>query len=152
MLTGLPTRRFPALAPWREIDGFENRLRRMFGEALGETEALGWAPAVDVVETDDELKLTAELPGVGPEDVEIELEGNMLTIRGEKKLEREETKAEGRARVFERVYGEFSRSFTVPAAVDPEKITAEFQNGVLMVHMPKTTEAKGRRIEVHAKK
>ena len=151
MLT-LPTRRFPALAPWREIDGFENRLRRMFGEAFGETETLGWTPVVDVVETDEALKLTAELPGVGPEDVEIEVEGNILTIHGEKKVEREETKAEGRVRLYERAYGEFSRSFTLPTSVNPDKIAAEFEDGVLMVHMPKTTEAKGRRIKVQAKK
>lgn len=151
MRTALPTRRFPTLTPWREYDGFENRIRRLLGEAFGETETFGWTPAVNVMETDEELKLTAELPGIAPEDVEIELEGNVLTIRGEKRMEHKEEE-EGKLRVYERAYGEFTRSFTLPATVNAEKIAAEFENGVLMVHMPKTAEARGRRIKVEAKK
>ena len=150
MLT-LTGRRLPALAPWREIDGLENRISRLLGEPFGETEPFGWTPAVNVVETDAEMTLTAELPGVAPEDVEIELENNVLSIHGEKKVEREE-KEEGKVRIYERAYGEFTRSFTLPATVNPEKIAAEFENGVLTVHMPKTAEARGRRIKVEARK
>lgn len=154
MLARLPTRWSSALAPRREIDGFETRLRRLFEEPFFETETMGWMPAVDVVEKDNELMLTAELPGVASEDVDIELEGNLLRIHGEKKGEREEeeTKGERKVRVWERTYGEFSRSFTLPGYVDPAKVAAEFENGVLTVHLPKAAEAKGRRIKVEAKK
>lgn len=144
-------RRLPALAPWREIDGFESRIGRLLGEPFGETEPFGWTPAVNVVETEGEMTLTAELPGVGPDDVDIELENNVLRIHGEKKVEREE-KEEGKVRIYERAYGEFTRSFTLPATVAADKIAAEFENGVLTVHMPKTAEARGRRIKVEAKK
>lgn len=158
MTTLLPTRwttRFPTFA-WRDIDGFEDRLRRLFEEplAFGETEPFGWVPAVDVAETDEEMILTAELPGLTEDDVEIDLEGNMLTIRGEKKeeTEKEEAKGERKMRIFERRYGAFSRSFTLPPMVEAEKIAAEVENGVLRVHMPKTSEARGRRIAVKSKK
>lgn len=150
MLT-LTRRRLPALAPWREIDGFENRIDRLLGEPFGETEPFGWTPAVNVVETEGEMTLTAELPGVAPDDVDIELENNVLRIHGEKKVEREE-KEEGRFRIYERAYGEFTRSFTLPATVAADDIVADFENGVLTVHMPKTAEARGRRIKVEAKK
>lgn len=158
MRTLLPTRwttRLPTFA-WRDIDGFEDRLRRLFEEplAFGEAEPFGWVPSVDVAETDGEMVLTAELPGLTEEDVDIELEGNVLTLRGEKKeeAEREEGEGERKMRIFERRYGEFCRSFTLPNTVDPEKITAEVEKGVLEVHMPKTTEARGRRIAVKPKK
>ncbi|MFW6088318.1 MAG: Hsp20/alpha crystallin family protein [Gemmatimonadota bacterium] len=149
MLT-LPTRR-ATMTPWRQFDGFENRVRRLLEESLGEAEPFGWIPAVNVVETDEEMKLTAELPGVSPEEVDIEIEGNVLSIRGEKKVEHEETD-EGTFRLYERAYGAFTRSFTLPATVNAEKIAAEFENGVLMVHLPKTAEARGRRIQVEARK
>lgn len=140
--------RFPTL---RRGDGFENRLRRMMEEAFGELEEIGWHPAVEVTETADELTLTAEFPGMKVEDVEIELEDDVLTLRGEKKEEeRDEEKTEGEVtyRVTERRYGEFSRSFTVPSTVDADAIEASFEDGVLTVHMPKTAESRGRKIEV----
>ena len=147
-LTG---RRLPALAPWREFDGFENRIGRLLGETFGEAETFGWTPSVNVVENEGEMTLTAELPGVAPDEVDIELEANVLTIRGEKRVEHEE-KAEGKFRIYERAYGTFVRSFTLPMTVNAEKIAAEFENGVLTVHMPKTAEARGRRIKVEARK
>lgn len=150
-MLALPSRRFSVLAPWREADGFENRISRLLGEPFGEAEPFGWMPAVNVVEHDEEMVLTAELPGVAPEDVDIEIEGNILSIRGEKKVEHEE-KEEGKLRVYERAYGEFVRSFTLPAFVNAGKIAADFENGILTVHMPKTTEARGRKIKVEAKK
>lgn len=141
------TARFPML---RRGDGFENRLRRMMEEAFGEVEGIGWHPAVQVTETADELKLTAELPGMKAEDVEIELEDDVLTLHGVKKEEKEEEKTEGEVtyRVAERSYGEFSRSFTLPSTVDAEEIEAKFTDGILTVRMPKTSEARGRKIEV----
>ena len=103
-------------------------------------------PAVDVEETADELTLTAELPGLSRDDVEIELENNILTVRGQ----RSETKTseERRFHVWERRYGSFQRSFTLPRTVSADGISAEFEDGLLRVHMPKAAEAKGRRIEI----
>jgi HSP20 family protein len=152
MSTMLPTRR-STLAPWREMNELQNRLRRFLGEPLFEAETMGWFPAMDLVETDGELELTAELPGVDPKDVDVEIEGSVLTVRGEKRGEREEEQTrEGRkVRISERSYGEFSRSFTLPSTVDAEKIKAEFQKGLLKVQLPKRKEAMGRRIEVKAK-
>lgn len=132
------------------FDGFENEVRRLLDEAFGEAETIGWRPAVEVTETADELELTAELPGMSRDDVEIELEDDMLTIRGVKEEQKEEEKEEGEVtyRMAERSYGEFSRSFTVPSTVDAEAISAEFRDGVLTVTMPKTAESRGRKIEI----
>jgi HSP20 family protein len=133
------------------FDDFENEVRRLLGATLGEAETIGWRPAVEVTETADELELTAELPGMSRDDLEIELEDDMLTIRGvkeEKKEEEKKEEGEVTYRVAERSYGEFSRSFTVPSTVDTEAISAEFRDGVLTVIMPKMAEARGRKIEI----
>lgn len=138
--------------PWREFD-VDAGLRRLFAEPFEGVETFGWSPDVDVEETDEELMLTAELPGLDEKDVEIDVEGNTLTLRGAKKQEREEEKANGdrKMRIWERRYGEFSRFFTLPATVDVSKIHADFNKGLLTVHMPKTAESKGRRIAIEAK-
>jgi HSP20 family protein len=99
-------------------------------------------PDVDVTETDTELCITAELPGMEEKDVEIELSGSQLTVRGEKKEEREETKKD--YHVSERRYGSFRRTLQVPDTIDAEKISAEMKNGVLTVVLPKTEEAKSK--------
>jgi len=150
-LPGLFSRR--AAWPWREFD-VDNRLLRFFEEPFGEAEPLGWAPSVDVEETDDELLLTAELPGLEEKDVQIDVEANVLTLRGIKKQEREEEKTNGQRqmRIWERRYGAFIRSFTLPSTVDVAKIRAEFDKGILTVQMPKTSESKGRKIAIGAKK
>lgn len=103
-------------------------------------------PPVDITERDDALVLTAELPGMSRKDITVELENNVLMIRGEKKEEHEQ-KGEERY-VYERRYGSFSRSFTLPRSVDPDRISARFENGVLTVTMPKAPESRGKRIEV----
>lgn len=152
MLTDLPTRMTPRVTawPWREGDGLENRLRTLFDVPFVAPESMGWVPVVDVEETDDEMLLTAELPGLTLEDVDIELEGNVLTLHGEKtrKIRKEDARGEPRMRMWERRWGEFSRAFTLPATVAVNDIRAEFHNGVLTVHMPKTVESKGRRIAI----
>jgi len=133
--------------PWRELDQLTNRLGRMFDSEWPTPSSGGdWVPAVDVEETADELVLTAELPGLSRDDVEIELENNILTVRGQ----RSETKTseERRFHLWERRYGSFQRSFTLPRTVSADTISAEFENGLLRVHMPKAAEAKGRRIEI----
>jgi len=107
---------------------------------------IGWEPAVDITEQEDRLLLRAELPGLSREDVEVEVSDNILILRGEKKEEHEE-KEEGRY-LYERQYGRFSRSFPLPRTVDPDRIDARFERGVLTVEMPKSEEKKGRRVEV----
>jgi HSP20 family protein len=108
----------------------------------------GWAPHVDVIETDEELTLTAELPGLSENDVMINLENSVLSISGEKTAIRNEDETEQRSHVWERRYGSFNRSFTLPRTVSTEDIRALFENGVLTIHMPKVPEAKGRTIEI----
>ena len=146
----MPIRRSSRMPAPRGFDGFENRMRRLVEEAFGEVEDIGWSPPVEVTETEDALELTAELPGMKKDDVEIELEDDVLTLHGVKKEEKEQEKKEGDVtyKVAERTYGEFSRSFTVPSTVEADAITATFEGGVLTVRMPKAAEARGRRIEV----
>jgi HSP20 family protein len=136
-------------SPWQELDEMSNRLNRIFQDrGLGEGDGTTWLPAVNVEETADELVLTAELPGMRREDVELELENNVLTIRGTKTHRSEREDAERRYHVWERRYGSFQRSFTLPRTVTAEEISASFDDGVLHIHMPKAPEAKGRKIEI----
>ena len=107
-----------------------------------------WEPHVDVIETDEELTLTAELPGLSENDVTINLENSVLSVSGEKTAIRNEDETEQRSHVWERRYGSFNRSFTLPRTVSTEDISALFENGVLTIHMPKVPGAKGRTIEI----
>lgn len=136
--------------PLRDIDQVADQFNRLLSERLfGGPENAGWAPRVNVEETKDHLVLTAELPGLRPEDVEIEVENNILTLRGRKEETREE-KEEPRYHVWERRYGTFQRSFSLPRTVSSDNIGATFEHGVLRVEMPKAAEAKGRKIEIRA--
>ena len=142
------TRSWPS--PWQELEEMSNRLSQAFGEASPlAREGHEWLPAVNVEETPEELVLTAELPGMTEDDVEIELENNILTVRGSKEQTREESE-DRRYHLWERRWGSFQRSFTLPRSVSPERIAATFANGVLTVHMPKVAEARSRRIEIQA--
>jgi len=105
-----------------------------------------WLPACDVFENKDAVKIVAEVPGVSPEDVKLSLESNLLTIRGEKK-QRAEEKNE-RVHRYERSYGTFERTFSLPTTVDPEKIVANYANGILTVTIPKVERARPREIPV----
>lgn len=141
--------RYTRRNPWSDLDQLTNRLTRMFDSDWPQPSSGGdWVPAVNVEETGTELVLTAELPGMSRDDVEIELENNILTVRGEKDETRSEESDERRYHLWERRYGAFQRSFTLPRTVDGESISAEFENGILTIHMPKAAEAKGRRIEI----
>jgi HSP20 family protein len=142
-----------ALMKWRspgeEMTRLERRMRRLFEEPFRLdlfTEEMGWMPPVQVTETDAAIEVAAELPGITREDVEINLEHNVLTIRGEKKEEKEEKEKE--RYLYERFYGSFQRAFTLPAPVEEGKVKAEFRNGVLKIHLPKTAEAKGKKIPI----
>ena len=97
-------------------------------------------PLVDVAETDDGLTVTAELPGMDEEDIEVDLTSNVLTLKGEKKAEKEEKKADYHFR--ERSYGSFSRSVAIPFDVDPDAVNASFSKGVLTIALPRPPEAK----------
>lgn len=136
--------------PWRELDTLTNRLGEMFADAPLHSPDGTWMPAMTVEENANELRLTAELPGMGADDIELELENHVLTLRGEKTETRESDDEARRVHLSERRYGSFLRSFTLPRTVKAEEIDAEFVDGVLHVRLPKVPEAKSRRISVRS--
>ncbi|HEU0012683.1 MAG TPA: ATP-binding protein [Longimicrobium sp.] len=141
-----PTRRTGAALT--EPGRLQNRLRQFFDEPFtfpffGEA---GWVPAIDVAESNGDLVVTAELPGMKKENVELELSDGILTLRGEKSEESERTEQE--MYVTERSYGSFRRSVALPCAVDETRVAAEFRDGVLRVTLPKTGEPNGKKIEI----
>jgi HSP20 family protein len=134
-------------SPFAEFEQMSERMRRMLDQTLGGgllAEPTGWSPLVDIEEKDDAYVVEADLPGVKREDVNIELVGNQLAITGEVK----ERKREGVVRRRTRRVGRFDYRVTLPDQVDPEKIDAKLDDGVLTVRVPKTERAKRRRIEV----
>lgn len=134
---------------WPDVGLFSNRLSRILGNAwdtAGRTSV--WIPAIDVEEAADELLLTAELPGMREEDINVDIERNILTIRGEKREEREEADEGRRYHVRERGHGSFRRAFTLPWSVEADAIRADFEAGVLTVRLPKAPEAKSHSIEI----
>jgi len=144
--------------PFRDLATLQDRIDRLFegsfvrlrGPATSEAlEGSLWSPAVDIVETDNEIVLRADLPGVEPKDVDIQVQNGTLTLRAERKFESDVK--EDNFRRIERVYGSFVRSFTLPQAVDPESVAAEYRNGVLEVKLPKRPEAKPKQIKVAVK-
>ena len=142
---------FAELRDWRPGSlGFPTFLERWFRELDKDwswgAAGTGWLPALDVHETDGEYAVTVELPGARKEDVTVEFDEGMLTIRGEKKSEREEKKEQ--RRFVERRYGAFSRSFSLPRDADGEHIAATFDNGVLTLTIPKKESAKPRTVAI----
>ncbi|MBW2067221.1 MAG: Hsp20/alpha crystallin family protein [Deltaproteobacteria bacterium] len=140
--------------PWREMDTFRDRINRFFEEPFlpsvwfGEEPFFGeWKPAVDIYDDDDKMVIKAELPGVDKKDIEVDLKDRVLTIKGERSQE-SETKEENYYR-RERAYGKFQRSFTLPGDYDPDKVKAEYKDGVLHVEIPKLEEVKPKKITVH---
>ena len=138
--------------PFRELEDIQNRLSSLFGRTslrgLGEETMTvsEWAPLVDLVEDDKEYLIKAELPEVKKEDVKVTVENGVLTISGERKFEKEEENKKYHR--IERAYGSFMRSFTLPQDAAGDKINAEFKDGVLKVHLPKSAEAKPKSIDV----
>jgi HSP20 family protein len=118
-----------------------------FGAESG-TVTSAWFPPTDIFEDDKAVKIVTEIPGVGPEDVKLSLENNLLTVRGEKQQEAEERNE--RVHRYERSYGSFERSFALPRTVDPDQIQAAYENGVLTVTLPKVERARPREIPVQA--
>lgn len=135
--------------PFGELEDFGTGFR-MFQDTvnrlLSEPASRPWAPAVDIAETENELLLKADLPGVEMKDIDIQLENGTLALRGERKYENE--KQDGGYHRVERSYGTFARYFTLPDTVDPEAVKADYKNGVLTVRLPKKELAKPRQIKV----
>ena len=137
--------------PWQELDQLTNRLGRVFGgDVPSPASGSNWIPAVNVEESGDEFVLTAEVPGMTRDDIDIELDNNVLTISGERSQAVTQEDDEKRYHVWERRFGSFQRSFTLPRTVRPEDIAAEYHDGILTVRMPKVAEAKSRRIQIGA--
>lgn len=143
--------KYRSLSPTQVLRAFNSAFPGSPAFPFGAFIDTDWVPPVNVAETPDAILVTAELPGVSPDDVEIQVEENVLTIRGEKREEREEEAAERQMHISERIKGAFSRSFTLPRKVDVEGITADFGEGVLKVSVPKAPETRARRIEVRAR-
>jgi HSP20 family protein len=139
--------------PAREFTALQNRMNRLFGETFGppmgqsEQSAPGtWSPAVDIYETEAEIVLKVEVPGIPREQVNVEVDDGTLHLRGERKIEKD-VKEESYHRV-ERVYGTFHRSFALPDSVDADKVRAELRDGVLEIRLGKREQAKPKQIQV----
>ena len=148
---------FRTSAPWnpvRELEEMQHRLGSLFGRRWpllrdgGEEEfsVTEWSPPVDIAEDDKEYTVKAELPGMTKEDIKVTVEGGVLSITGERKVEKEEK--DKKYHRIERSYGTFTRSFVLPERASTDKVNAEFKDGVLKVHLPKDEKAKPRSIEV----
>ena len=147
-----------AIIPWdpfRDLVSLQERMNRLFDESLHRgqgTESLDrgmWTPAVDIYETEEFIVLVAEIPGMDENDVDVEVNDNVLTLKGQRILEKD-VGQESYHRM-ERSYGSFSRSFTLPKTVDYERISAKYNKGVLEVRMPKTATAKPQQIKIESK-
>ncbi len=139
--------------PFRELEEVSDRLNRMFARPATRSSngketmiVADWAPSVDISETESEYQIKAEIPDVKKEDVKVTLEDGVLTIQGERKHEKEE-KGKKYHRI-ERSYGSFVRTFSLPDVIDDDKVKAEFKDGVLNLHLPKSEKAKPKAIDV----
>jgi HSP20 family protein len=135
--------------PFRDMTQVQNQFNRLVDQVWGGRQE-SWLPAVDVFDTREAVVLKAELAGMDPDDIQIEVEDNVLTIKGERKFE--ETVDEERYYRVERRFGSFQRDLALPQGVKPEEISAAYEDGVLTVTVPKVKEEKPKRIEVKAKK
>src|SRR6478735_3694111 len=137
--------------PFRELEDVSDRLNRMFARPAmhmsngRETKIVAdWMPSVDISETEGEYQITAEIPDVKKEDIKITLEEGVLTIQGQRKQETEDKGA--RYHRIERYYGSFARTFSLPDVIEVERVKAEFKDGVLNLHLPKSAKAKPKAI------
>ncbi|HVF41141.1 MAG TPA: Hsp20/alpha crystallin family protein [Gemmatimonadaceae bacterium] len=130
--------------------GLRQEIDRLFEDTFGSSGngQSTWMPAVDIRETQQEVRLEVEVPGMRPEEVEVTAENGVLTIRGEKRNERKEGEESSRYHLVERSYGSFMRSFQLPLGIDEEKIEAAYDNGILSIHIPKAALPQPRKIEI----
>ena len=137
--------------PFHNLSALQEQVNRLFEGSLprrsDQSALTTWAPAVDIYETENELVLKADLPDVNEKDLDIRIESNILTIKGERKFE-EKVNEDNYLRV-ERTYGSFSRSFSLPSTVDSGSIKADYKNGVLTVELPKRAESKPRQVKIN---
>ncbi|HKN37127.1 MAG TPA: Hsp20/alpha crystallin family protein [Terriglobales bacterium] len=138
--------------PFRDLNMLQDRMNRLFDDA-GRTwrtdepaATTSWSPSVDIFETEGEIVVKAELPGMDRKDIQLNLENNVLSLRGERKFQKE-TKDDNYHRI-ERSYGVFSRAFSIPATVDEERIRADYKDGVLKIVLPKKDQAKPKQIKI----
>ena len=144
------------LDPFRDLSAIQERMNQIFEDALarsrGREEGLRtgmWTPAVDIYENNDSVVVKAELPGVERDQISVEVKDGILTLRGERKFEKE-VKEESYHRI-DGSYGNFQRSFSLPVSVEPDKVTARFKDGVLEVILPKKEQARPKQIQVDVK-
>ncbi len=143
-----------AITRWDQPRGLtflQDQVNRLFEDNFtrdrsGHADLATWAPPVDIYETENELVLKADLPGLQEKDIDVRVENNMLTIRGERKFEKDVTE-DNYLRV-ERAYGSFTRSFSLPNTVSSESVRAEYRNGILTLHMAKREESKPKQIKI----
>jgi HSP20 family protein len=145
----LITRRNPGFEDFPSLRLFEDSVQRLFSD-FATPSGRPWSPPVDIVETENDLVLTADVPGVKMEDIDIKLEDGTLTITGSREFQNSESK--GGYHRLERSYGSFQRAFSLPDSVDAEKVEASYENGVLKVVLPKKEVAKPRSIKVNLSK
>ena len=142
---------FRELTPFREFERVRRQMDRLWDSFLGgglarRGEEGEWLPSLDVAETKNELVVKAEVPGMDAKDIDISLSDGMLTIKGEKKQEKEEKEAD--YHLVERSYGAFTRSIQLPSEVQSDKISASYKNGILKITLPKSEEAKKKEIKI----
>lgn len=141
--------------PFREVTSLQERVNQLFNDVFSDIDspdrssltAFSFAPRTDVYEEDDRIVLEMEVPGMREEDVHLTLEGNTLSISGERKIEK--NRKPDRYQRIERYYGSFSRTFTLPATVDPDSVDAKYEHGILHVSMAKKANARPRQIKVN---
>jgi HSP20 family protein len=139
--------------PFREFSTLQDRMNRLFRESYGpegREEILNntsFAPPVDVYEDEHSVNLKIEVPGIDEKDIDVRIENNVLSVHGERKFEKEER--EENFRRLERQYGSFTRTFTLPTTVDAEKVSANYDKGILKIALPKKAEAKPKQIKVN---
>jgi HSP20 family protein len=139
--------------PFHDMTLLQHQMNRLFESSLqgwpGESDGVSnWMPPADIYETDGDLVVMTDLPGVDPKQIEVRVENNVLTVRGERRFEQKSEK-ENFHRV-ERSYGTFARSFTLSTSVDADKIRANYKDGVLSISLPKAEQAKPKRIQIAA--
>jgi HSP20 family protein len=138
--------------PFRDLSVLQERMNRLFEDAGRSSRGddpvatTTWSPAVDIYETESDIMVKAELPGVERKDITLTLENNVLTLRGERRFEKE-TRQENYHRI-ERSYGGFHRAFSIPAAVDEEKIRADYKDGILTIALPRKEQVKPKQIKI----
>lgn len=128
---------------WKEMEDFWSRFA---GERPLTESSFGWTPPVDITESENSISVKAELPGLEPKDIEVEAKGDLLILKGQKKMEEE--RKEEKFYCQERFSGSFQRAFRLPSEVQPDKVDAVFKNGILTINIPKSEESKQRKIEI----